>query len=79
MVHPLVGNDKGTLRLCQMGDGVLSKYGETVGGNQFRDAVVDFRVNMVRAPRQHNAPFSFFFQVREGLLALLLHGQAGGG
>ena len=47
MIHPLIHNDQRAFHLMKVRNGVLSQYGNTIGIDQFRDTVVDLRVNMV--------------------------------
>ena len=47
VVHPLVKYDQRAFYLMQMGDGVLGQNGKSVGCDQFRNTVVDLRVNMI--------------------------------
>ena len=55
MVHPLVAHAQGMLAMEGRRDAVLSQHRQAVGGNQLRHTVVDFRVNVVRPSRQHDA------------------------
>ena len=70
MVHPLVIDTKRAFNGSQMGNGILSQYGDTVGIDQIRDAVMDFRINVVWPSCQHNAVSSCLIQVAQGFLAL---------
>ena len=53
MVDPLV-HDPQVLILLRVRQTVLGEYRQAVGRDQFRDSMVDFRVNMVGPPGQHN-------------------------
>ena len=55
MVHPLVAHAQGMLAMEGRGDAVLGQHRQTIGGNQLRHTVVNFRVNVIRATRQHDA------------------------
>ena len=55
MVHPLVVDADRAFCVSQVGDGILGKNRKTVGGDELRDTVVDFRVYMVRPAGQHDA------------------------
>ena len=65
MIDPLVHHLQRPLRIEVDGDAVLCKYGQAVGGNQLRNAVVDFRVNVVGPARQDHAPAALFFHFPE--------------
>ena len=78
MVHPLVRYHQRALHLPQMGDRILCQYGEAVGGDHIRYAVVDLRVYVVGAPGQHNAPASMLLHPFKRFLTFFLHIPAGG-
>ena len=63
MVHPLVHDKEGAFQLLQVGNGVLGQHGNPIGINQFWDAVVDFRVDVVRPAGKDNAPAPGFFHI----------------
>ena len=44
-----------------MGHRILSQYGESVGSNQIRNTVMDFRVYMVRPAGQNNTALTMLF------------------
>src|SRR5699024_5442189 len=44
MVHPLVHDEQRTLHTVQVADGSLGQHGDTVGIDQLRNTMVDFRV-----------------------------------
>ena len=52
-----------------MTDGVLRQYGNIIAGNQLRNTVIDFRVNVVRAACKNNTVLTGFLYRRnaEGL------------
>ena len=79
MIHPLIGNDQRTLRIAQVGDGILGKDCNVVGGDQFRNTVVDFRINMIRTTGKHDPSFPGFLQISKNLLTLCLHIPSGVG
>ena len=56
----------------QVADGILGQHGDTVGIDQLRNTMVDFRVDMVRTACQYNAPVSGLFHVLQGLFPLAL-------
>ena len=55
MVHPLIHGDSRPLNGCQMGNAVFRENGYIIGSDQFRNAVVDLRINMVRASGKHDS------------------------
>ena len=55
VVHPLVHDDEGTLRLIEVGDGVLGKNGHAVGIDELRNTVVDLGIHMVGSSCQNDA------------------------
>ena len=73
VVHPLVGDDEGTLHRTEMGDGILGQHCEIVARDQLRDTVVDLRIHVVRTTREHDAAMTGLLHPAEGLLALFLH------
>ena len=58
MVHPLVHNVERTLHLMQVGYGILRQYSDIVGSDHLRQAVVDFRIHVVRASCQYDTAVS---------------------
>ena len=56
VIHPLVRHTQRTHRDKVLRYAVLREHGQTVGGNQIRNPVMDFRVHMVRSACEHNAP-----------------------
>ena len=56
-----------------MGDGIFRQYGNPIGSNQFRNAVVDFRVDMVGPSGQDNPPHMIFFHIAEGFFPFFLN------
>ena len=77
MVHPLVSDHQRPFDLTQLGDGVFCQNRKSVGGDQFRDTVVDLRVHMVGTARQYDAAAVVFFHPLKCFLALFLHVPAG--
>ena len=69
MIYPLIHNTQGPGRLKIDGKTILSKNRQTVGGNQFRDPVVDFGVDMIRPPRQHDSALAVMLHLIEQALA----------
>ena len=57
----------------QLADGVLGQDHHTQRADGFGDAVVDFRIDMVRAPGKHDAPAVVLLHVRQCAQTLLLH------
>ena len=61
VVHPLVKYDQRAFYLMQMGDGIFGQNCKSVGCNQFRNTVVDLRVNMIwTAGKYDTAAFVVF-------------------
>ena len=56
MVDPLVVDPEGALGGEIDGQAVLGEDGEIVGGDHFRNAVVNFRVDVVGSARENDAP-----------------------
>ena len=78
VVHPLVHDVERALHLVQVGNGILGQHGDIVGCDHFRQAVVDFRVDMVRTSGQDDAPVAGLIQEPDRLLALFTHVFAAG-
>ena len=53
-----------------MRDGILRENGNTIGIDHFRNTVVDFRIDMVRASSQNDSPLSSGFHVSQSFLSL---------
>ena len=81
MVHPLVGYNNRSLHFRKVGNGILGQYGKVIRSNQLRDAVVDFRITVVRTAGKddtsvtglfhpHKGFFSLFFNILSGLQKL---------
>ena len=77
VVHPLIRDDQGPLRAAQVGDGVLRQHRQVEGGDHLRQAVVDLRVDVVRASGQDDTALSGLLKPGDGLLPLLPHVHAG--
>jgi len=77
MIHPLVIYTNRTFYRCQMRDGILSKYSDSITVDQIRDTVMDFGINVVWASCENNTVTACFFQIFQSLLALFLHIAAG--
>ena len=61
MVHPLVKYDQRAFYLMQMGDGIFGQNMQIRRCNQFRNTVVDLRVNMIwTAGKYDTAAFVVF-------------------
>ena len=73
MIHPLVGNDQRTVRVTEVRNGILRQDSQPVGSNQFRDTVVDFRIDMVGTACQHDAAFVVCLHPRQDLFAFFAH------
>ena len=69
MVGPLVQHTGGEL-LHPVGDAVLGDDGSPVAGDQTVDAVVDLRVHMVGAARQHDDALALTACLVDDLAAL---------
>ena len=69
MVHPLVIDTERPFNRSQMGNGILGQHCQPIGGDQIRDTVMDFRVNMVRTSCQNDTPFSVFIHPIQGFLS----------
>ena len=89
MIDPLVVCTQRPGRREVDGKRILGQHGQIVGGDELRDAVVDLRIDVVRAARQHDAAAVILLDPRErrralradvGLCALLLEpcGMDGG-
>ena len=57
----------------KMGDGVLCQYCNIVGCDQFRESMVDFRVNMIRTSRQNDTTVAGLIQETNRLLSFRSH------
>ena len=72
MVRPLVENvDQHLFALVE--NAVLRQHGDAQRGEQFADAVVDFGVDVVRPPRQHDDRPSLFARFGEDLFPFRAH------
>ena len=69
MVHPLVGDHNRTLHLAEVGDAVLGENREAEARNHVRDAVVDFRIQVVGAACEDNAVLFIVYAPLNGALA----------
>ena len=70
MVDPLVVDPEGTLGGEIDGQAVLGEDGKVVRGNHFRNAVVDFGVNVIGSASQNDAPRVIFRHPLQRLLPL---------
>ena len=70
MVDPLVVDPEGAFGGEIDGQTVLGEDGEIVGGNHFRNAVVNFRVDVVGSARENDAPGVIFCHPLQRLLPL---------
>ena len=52
-----------------MGNGILCEHSQPIGGDQIRDTVMDFRIDMVGTSCQDNTPPSVFLQPFQGFLS----------
>ena len=73
MVHPLIHDIQRAFYLMKMGDGVLCQYCNIVGCDQFRESMVDFRVNMIRTSRQNDTTVAGLIQETNRLLSFRSH------
>ena len=69
MVDPLVYNAQ-MLVLLRVRQTVLCQHRQAVGSDEFRNAVVDFRVDVVGPSGQNNAAAALFFHLLEDFFAL---------
>src|SRR5699024_11401372 len=58
-----------TFNRCQVGNGILCEHSQSIRGDQIRDTVVDFRINMVRTSCQNDTPLSVFIHPLQGFLS----------
>ena len=72
MIHPLIECDNRALRVAELGDGILGEHGDAVGVDHLRNAVIDLRVDMVRAAGKDDAVHMMLCHVLERLSALHL-------
>ena len=79
MVHPLVQYDQRAFHRLKVGDRVLRENCKSIGGNQFRNSVVDLRVDVVGTPGQDNSPAIVVLHPLESLLAFFTHVISGVG
>ena len=70
MVDPLVVDPEGTLGGEIDGQAVIGEDGQVIGGDHFRDAVVDLRVNVIGSSRKNNAPGVIVRHPLQGFLPL---------
>ena len=70
MVDPLVVDPEGAFGGEIDGQTVLGEDGEIVGGNHFRNAVVDLRVDVVGSARENDAPGVIVRHPLQGFLPL---------
>ncbi len=77
MIHPLIHHAQRMIPVEGGRNAVLRQHGQTVGRNQLRHAVVDFRIHMVRATGQHNALAMIFLHPGQRLLPLGTHIRLG--
>ena len=70
MVDPLVVDPEGAFGGEIDGQTVLGEDGEIVGGNHFRNAVVDFGVNVIGSASQNDAPCVIVRHPLQGFLPL---------
>ena len=66
VIHPLIGNHKGSVRSAQMGYTVFRKDCKTKGSNHFRNTMMDFRINMVGAACKDNTTHMVLFHITQG-------------
>ncbi len=70
VIHPLIEHDERPLGGSQVRDGVLGEDGKAVRMNHFRDAVVDLRIQVIRASCQNDALCSGVLHELQNALAL---------
>ncbi len=79
VVHPLVGDDQRSFRRGKMGNGILGKHRDIIGGDQLGDTVVNLRVNVVGTACKNDAALVVFLQITNYLFALVAHILSGTG
>ena len=70
MVGPLVDDAQVARELAQGSDAVFGKDGQAQAVDEFRDAVVDFRVDVVRTAAEDDGPLARLFQVTQDFLVM---------
>ena len=88
MIGPLIHHAQFAGIRHEVGHGILGQHGKAGGANKFGNAVVDFRVNVVRMSGEDNALTAGILKHAEGIFPclaqvflealLLIHGQAEG-
>ena len=59
--------------MTEVRNGILRQNSQSVRGNQLRDTVVDFRIDMVRTACQHDAAFVVCLHPRQDFFAFFTH------
>ena len=59
-----------------MGDGILGQHRNAVGGDQFRNAMIDFRIQMIGTTGKNDSLHVMLFQIGEDFFSLFLSVQA---
>ena len=72
MVRPLVDDAQVARELAQRCHSVFGEDGQAQAVDEFRNAVVDFRVDVVRASAEDDGPLSRFFQVVQDFLCQII-------
>ena len=72
MVRPLVDDAQVARELAQRCHAVFGEDGQAQAVDEFRYAVVDFRVDMVRAAAEDDGPLTGLFQVVQDFLSQII-------
>ena len=59
--------------MAEVGNGIFGEDCDVITGNQFRDPMVDFRVNVIGPAGQNDPVFAGFFQVCQRFLPFFAH------
>ena len=73
MIHPLIGYIQRAFYLRQMGNRILCQDCDSVGCDQFRNSVVDLRINVIRTAAENDTGTSGFCQVGKNLFSFVLN------
>ena len=79
MIHPLIRYNQRPFRLSQMGYGIFGKDSQAVGGDQFRNSMIDFRIQMIGPSCKDNTLCTRFFHIRKDFLTFSLNIFSGSG
>ena len=73
MVHPLVRYVQRPVHLGKVGDRIFCQHGNAVGIDQFRNSMIDLRVDVVRTSAEDNSGAPCLCQISENFLTLILN------